>query len=116
AGRADQLLAGADVILYLLDYTKLRTEEERGLFARLAALRPELLVRVWDRLFFAVNKIDLENSRGLSQDQTRGYVAELLRAQLPGLRIAADRVLLLSAEHGLLARLVQSGQANEGAL
>jgi GTPase SAR1 family protein len=114
--RVDRLLGDADVILYLLDYTKLRTEDERGLFARLAALRPELLRRLSDRLFFAVNKIDLENSKGLSQDETRQYVAEILTAQVPGLTIEPGRVLLLSAEHALLARQVRGGQAGRGTL
>jgi GTPase SAR1 family protein len=112
----DRLLAEADVVLYLLDYTKLRTAEERGLFERLAQLRPDLLARLSDRLFFAVNKIDQENSKGLSPAQTRDYVAEILRSQLPGLNPDPQRVLLLSAELALLARLVQSGRASPGAL
>jgi small GTP-binding protein len=114
--RVDRLLGDADVILYLLDYTKLRTEDERALFERLAALRPELLQRLSDRLFFAVNKIDLENSKGLSQEETRQYVAEILKTQVPGLTIEPGRVLLLSAEHALLARQVGSGQASQGTL
>ncbi len=112
----DRLLGEADVVIYLLDYTKLRTEEERGLFERLQQLRPELLARIGERLFFAVNKIDQENSRGLSQAETRDYVSAALREQLPGLRLAPERVLLLSAQQALLARLVQAGRADAGAL
>jgi GTPase SAR1 family protein len=112
----DRLLGEVDVILYVLDYTKLRTEEERGMFSRLTTLRPELLERLSERLFFAVNKIDLENSRGLSPEQTRDCVAALLREQLPGLRIEPGRVLLVSSEPALLARQVQSGQAGPGTL
>lgn len=112
----DRLLVDANVILYLLDYTKLRTVEECSLFNRLAAMRPELLCRMSDRLFFAVNKIDLENSNGLSPAATRDYVARLLREQVPGLAIDPDRILLLSAEHGLLARRVLAGRDGDGGL
>lgn len=112
----DRLLDEADVILYLLDYTKLGTDEERGIFERLAGIRPELLGRLSERLFFVVNKIDQVNSNALSPGETRRYVAQLLRSQVRGLRIEPDRVLLLSAEQALLARLVRSRQASIGAL
>lgn len=112
--RVDRLLGEVDVIIYLLDYTKLKTEEERDLFARLSSMRPELLARFSERLFFAVNKIDLENSRGLSPAETREYVADVLTTQVRGLTVSPDRVLLVSAEQGLLARLVESSRADEG--
>ena len=112
--RVDRLLGEVDVIIYLLDYTKLKTEEEKDLFARLSSMRPELLARFSERLFFAVNKIDLENSRGLSPEKTRKYVADVLSSQVQGLQVSSDRVLLVSAEHGLLARLVESGRADAG--
>lgn len=112
--RVDRLLADVDVIIYLLDYTKLKTEEEKDLFARLSSMRPELLSRFSERLFFAVNKIDLENSRGLSPEETREYVADVLTSQVRGLDVSAERVLLVSAEQGLLARLIESGRADQG--
>lgn len=112
--RVDRLLGEVDVIIYLLDYTKLKTEEEKELFARLSSMRPELLSRFSERLFFAVNKIDLENSRGLSPGETRQYVADVLSTQVRGLNVTPDRVLLVSAEQGLLARLVEGGRADEG--
>lgn len=112
--RVDGLLGKADVIIYLLDYTKLKTEEEKGLFARLSSMRPELLKRFSEHLFFVVNKIDLQNRSGLSQGETRDYVAYLLSEQVPGLTVLPERVLLVSAEQGLLARVVESGQADDG--
>ena len=112
--RVDRLLDEVDVIIYLLDYTKLKTEEEKGLFSRLASMRPELLKRFSERLFFVVNKIDLENSRGLSPEETQQYVTNLLSEQVPGLNISSERVFLVSAERGLLARLVKSGHADDG--
>ncbi len=112
--RVDGLLGKADVIIYLLDYTKLKTKEEKGLFTRLSSMRPGLLEQCSERLFFVVNKIDLENRWGLSQGETRAYVASLLSKQVPGLTIPPERVLLVSAEQGLLARIVESGQADDG--
>ena len=112
--RVDGLLGKADVIIYLLDYTKLKTEEEKWLFTRLSSMRPELLKQCSERLFFVVNKIDLQNRSGLSQGETRDYVAYLLSEQVPGLTILPERVLLVSAEQGLLARIVESGQADDG--
>lgn len=112
--QVDTLLSDADVIIYLLDYTKLKTDEERDLFARLASMRPELLKQWRERLFFVVNKIDLRNRSGLSQDETREYVATLLSKQLNGLTVPPERVLPVSSEEGLLARVVASGDADGG--
>ena len=112
--RVDGLLGKADVIIYLLDYTKLNTEEEKRLFTRLSSMRPELLKQCSERLFFVVNKIDQQDSYGLSPEETRKYVADLLSKQVGGLNVPPERVLLVSAVEGLLARIVESGQADDG--
>lgn len=44
-------------MLYLLDYTKLKTAEEEGLFRRLRAINPQLVERLSSRLFFVINKV-----------------------------------------------------------
>eukprot|EP00198_Chlamydomonas_reinhardtii_P007707 XP_001697044.1 predicted protein [Chlamydomonas reinhardtii] len=85
--QVERLLEGVDCVLYLLDYTKLKTAEEEGLFRRLRAINPQLVARLSSRLFFIVNKVDAcETSEGLDPDQ----------------------VLLLSARNALLARLVRN--------
>ena len=53
----ERLLEGVDCVLYLLDYTKLKTAEEEGLFRRLRAINPQLVARLSSRLFFIVNKV-----------------------------------------------------------
>ena len=111
--RVDGLLGKADVIIYLLDYTKLNTEEEKRLFTRLSSMRPELLKQCSERLFFVVNKIDQQGSYGLSPEETRKYVADLLSKQVSGLNVPPERVLLVSAAEGLLARIVESGHADD---
>ena len=115
ATAVDRLIADADVVLYLLDYTKLKTTDEAELLQRLKASRGDLLGRVHDRLFFLVNKIDAEDRNGLSQDETCDYVASSLQQHL-GVTVPKERILLLSASRALLARLVQSGQASTDAL
>lgn len=111
--KVDGLLRNADVIIYLLDYTKLKTEEEKCLFTRLSSMRRELLKQCSERLFFVVNKIDLQDRSGLSLEETRKYVADLLSKQVSGLNVPLEQVLLVSAAEGLLARIVESGQAEE---
>lgn len=111
--RVDGLLDEADVIIYLLDYSRLKTEEEKKLFTRLSSMRSELLKQLSERLFFVVNKIDLKNWHGLSPEETRRYVADLLSKQVSGLDIPPERVLLVSAENGLLARMMESGEGDD---
>jgi len=108
--KVERLLDEVDVIVYLLDYTKLKTEEERLLFEKLVSLRPELLKTYEKRLFFVVNKVDEQNRNGLTRDQTADYVVGVLRKQL-GLQVPPSRILPVSAEYALLARLVASGRA-----
>jgi GTPase SAR1 family protein len=115
-GLVDRALGDADVILYLLDYTKLRTVDERALLDRLAALRPELQRRLSERLFFAINKTDQANSNSLPLPEVRAYVIQLLRAALPDLPVDPDRVLPISAEQALLARLMRAAEPAGGAI
>lgn len=111
----DRLISSADVVLYLLDYTKLKTTDEERLLGQLKSSRGDLLSSVKDRLFFLVNKIDAEDRNGITQDQTCDYVADTLLKHL-GVEIPRDRILLLSASDALLARLVQNGRASAEAL
>ncbi len=114
--RVEAILQDAAVVLYLLDYTKLKTEEEDRLFERLRELRGELLKESNRRLFFVVNKMDQRDSRGLGPEETRDYVVGLLGQKFPTLNVQGDQVLLVSARQALLARLVLSGRADHGIL
>ncbi|GLC43094.1 hypothetical protein PLESTB_000863800 [Pleodorina starrii] len=83
--QVERLLEGVDCVLYLLDYTKLKTAEEEGLFRRLRAINPQLVARLSSRLFFVINKVDAsETSEGLDPDEVRNYVADLVTRQLGG--------------------------------
>lgn len=54
----ERLLEGVDAVIYLLDYTKLKTQEEADLLKRLRDINPQLFQRLSQRLFFCVNKAD----------------------------------------------------------
>jgi hypothetical protein len=108
-----QIMNKSDVILYLLDYTKLKTKEEEEMFTNLRALRADLCDSFADRLFLLVNKIDLRNRHGLSPKQTVAYIADLIAKEIPELRLRQDRVLLVSSEYALLSRQIRNGTASE---
>lgn len=92
--------SSADAVIYVLDYTKLKTAEEVDLIktteylhksvhmlsiaqadvlATLKAENPQLVQRLSSRLFFVVNKFDVQYTEvGLSDEDTRTYVADLI--------------------------------------
>lgn len=57
--QVERLLEGVDSCVYLLDYTKLKTQEEANLLKRLSAINPQLFSRLSQRLFFVINKADV---------------------------------------------------------
>ncbi|WP_309892530.1 dynamin family protein, partial [Archangium sp.] len=113
--KVERVLDNADVIIYVLDYTKLKTAEEQALFELLREMRPELLRRCSERLFFIINKIDLKNRNGLTLSETATYVTELLKSQLPDVALTPDRIIPVAAERALLARIVGQGTPSEKA-
>ena len=54
----ERLLETVDIVVYLLDWTKLKTQEEADLLKRLRDINPQLFARLSTRLFFCVNKAD----------------------------------------------------------
>ena len=54
----ERLLGKVDAVVYLLDATKLKTQEELDLISKLRCLDPPLFSRLASRLFFVVTKID----------------------------------------------------------
>ncbi|GFH22792.1 uncharacterized protein HaLaN_20305 [Haematococcus lacustris] len=53
----ERLLDGVDACVYLLDYTKLKTQDEASIFQRLKQVNPALVRRLSQRFFFVVNKV-----------------------------------------------------------
>lgn len=112
--KIDRLLDRVDVVIYLLDYTKLKGEDEAKVLGQLATVRLDLLNS--ERLFFVVNKVDQKNRNSPELSETAAYVADMLKKQVSGLNVTPERILLISAEQALLARLVESGKASRKAL
>ena len=59
--QVERLLSEIDGIIYLLDYTKLKTIEEAQIFGKLRQLNPRLVKRLSKRLFFVVSLIILQS-------------------------------------------------------
>lgn len=72
-----------DAVIYVLDYTKLKTADEAEILSRLKDINPQLLSRLSQRLFFVVNKADMiETSEGMDGPATQHYVAQLITQQM----------------------------------
>lgn len=110
--RVHSLIHEADALVYLLDFTKLKTEDEADLFKVLGNLRPELLRKVSNTLFFVVNKFDCISHNSMNEEETRNYVHQILTSQLEVKNLAPWQIHLISAEHGFLARMAKLGRLN----
>lgn len=91
----ERLLDSVDAVIYLLDYTKLKTADEAEVLQRLKEINPQLMARLSQRLFFVVNKADMiETSEGLDAEATKQYVADLITHQMQdeSFQLKADQV------------------------
>ncbi|KAL3150332.1 hypothetical protein ABBQ32_000177 [Trebouxia sp. C0010 RCD-2024] len=114
--QVERLLDSVDAVIYLLDYTKLKTADEAEVLQRLKEINPQLMARLSQRLFFVVNKADMiETSEGLDAEATKQYVAELITQQMKdeSFQLKPEQVLLVSAQHALLSRLVLQGNSDK---
>lgn len=106
-----KLITDSSVILYLLDYTKLKTAEENELISQIANLRPDIIENIQERLFFIVNKTDMQNRSSLTMSETKAYVEGLIKKFVP--KISADKIFTLSAYDALLSRQILKLNKNE---
>lgn len=113
--KVDALIEEADIIIYLLDYTKLKGREEQDIHKRIASIRKDLL-RNTERLFFVVNKFDAKDRNSLTAQETVEYVAKKVLEENANISIDPNRILITSASQALLARLIDSGEASKGAI
>ena len=112
----DRLLKSVDVIIYLLDYTKLGTNDEEQVFLNLQDWRHDLTHNS-DRLFFVVNKIDVSNrhdlEKNLDPSKVIEYVKNIIRRSI---KIETNSIYTISAEQALLGRLILTSKANANQL
>eukprot|EP00803_Ostreobium_quekettii_P005240 evm.model.scf_2315.3 EVM.evm.TU.scf_2315.3 scf_2315:7686-14973(+) len=110
--KVEKCLQDVDAVVYVLNYTKLKSPEEAHLLQAIRKINPSLMKRAWQRMFFAVNKIDaVTMGEGLSETQTRHHVKTLLWEA--GVRVQPEQILLISANNALLSRLVLDTNANQ---
>lgn len=116
APTVERLLKSVDVIIYLLDYTKLKTNEEAELLSNLANWRKDLS-NFSGRIFFVVNKIDMANrhdrEQQLQPEDVVEYVLKIIKGQISDIEITSQDIILVSAEKALLARLIQQESATQ---
>lgn len=81
--QVERLLDSVDAVIYVLDYTKLKTADEAEVLCKLREINPQLMDRLSQRLFFVVNKADMiETSEGMDAAATKQYVADLITQQM----------------------------------
>jgi GTPase SAR1 family protein len=104
-----QILEETDAILYVLDFTKIGTEDERKMLNMLSeAVRPLLDSANDDvaRIHFVLNKVDAHSARNDPPlAEMMAQIATKISAIMP-ISVAADRLWPVAANLGLMARQV----------
>lgn len=102
----EKVLTHSDVVIYLLDYTKLKTKDEADLFETIKSIRKDLFKDIQSRLFFVVNKIDRRNQNSLDPEATIKHVNALLHEQIG---VDSKKIYCIAAERALLAKMLEAG-------
>mmetsp|Transcript_130473 Transcript_130473/g.225556 ORF Transcript_130473/g.225556 Transcript_130473/m.225556 type:complete len:1040 (-) Transcript_130473:92-3211(-) len=102
-------LKRADVILYILDYTKLATSDEKDMFETLKTYASAMLTSVDTRFWFVLNKVD---AMKVDQDMetVKKSVADRINLMCEDIKVSPHQILPISALHGFLGRQGQSTQ------
>lgn len=108
--RVESLLSKIDVIVYLLDYTRLNQQAEKELLEKINDLRQDLLESIKNRMFFVVNKIDAKTEHSQNEKETIEFVYSNISKSIP--TITKDKVLVVSSEYALLSRMLLSNNFN----
>lgn len=109
--QVNQVLQHSDVIVYMLDFTKLGTNDEARMFEALKdnvtpILQSSSNVR---RIFYILNKVDMHSKRNdRPMDEIVKSVAAKVQQLLPvGATVSAKDILPMSASTALLARQLE---------
>lgn len=106
----EKLIKETDVIIYLLDFTKLKTKDEDNIFADIKKYRENLLADYKDRLFFVVNKFDLQDrhdrERQMDEKKLKLHVQNLLQKQ--NIEVETNKIVVLMAKRAFECRAVKN--------
>lgn len=113
--KVERIAKQCDVIVYLMDFTKLKTKDEEQMLENLKKWRSEIFDQLKNRMFFVVNKMDTANrhdrEKKMTPTEVRKYVKTIIHDSI-SVSIAEEDVILISAERALLGRLLESGNAS----
>ncbi len=94
-------------IIYLLDYTKLKTKDEDATLNQIIQMRPDILDKIQDRLFFIINQIDEEDRNSLTKEKAIDFVYNTIKDKMPD--ALRQNIFTISAKQALLSRLILTG-------
>jgi GTPase SAR1 family protein len=94
-------------IIYLLDYTKLKTKDEEATLDKIIQMRPDILDKIQDRLFFIINQIDEEDRNSLTKEEAIDFVYNAIKDKMPD--TLRQNIFTVSAKQALLSRLILTG-------
>ncbi len=113
--KVNRLVESSDVIIYLLDLSKLKSEDEEKMFKKLKDERDELFGEIKTKLFFVVNKIDMIENRNFgeakgfnSELDVKDYIIDYLKNNT-SISLNQDELFLVSAEKAVLGRVLHFG-------
>jgi len=104
-----EVLRSCQIILFVLDYTSFRDSVNQDLLSDLIENRQGFLNQDRDKIYFLLNKVD----RRAENDRPLDVVVAELKETLQGFGIPNPKVYTSSARQGLLARLIEQGQAKD---
>lgn len=117
--KVKRIVNNSDVVIYLLDFTKLRSSDEKNMLSKLKKWKSEILNKLGSRLFFVVNKIDMINrhdrENGFDEESIRGYVKNILKENID-LDVDPKNIIPVSSKFALLSQAVSNEIATEGQL
>lgn len=117
--KVKRIINNSDVVIYLLDFTKLRSSDEKNMLSKLKKWKSEILNKLGSRLFFVVNKIDMINrhdrENGFDEDSIRDYVKIILKENID-LDVDSKNIIPVSSKFALLSQAVSNNIATEGQL
>lgn len=108
-----ELVDKISAIIYLLDYTKLKTKDEEATLEKIIEMRPDILNKIQDRLFFLINQIDEEDRNSLTKEQAIDFVFNTIKEKMPN--ALRQNIFTFSAKQALLARLILTENASSAA-
>ena len=96
-------LAAADVVIYLIDYTKLGTKDEVDLLTQIYEECGDVLAKDSSRFWFVLNKVDTKKAEVHTED-IRKTVAAKMSSLRKDITISPKQILPISAQEAYLAR------------